>query len=314
MSVEKFNEGFGTSESVPFTIVANIVVQNLIDPPALSIWIYLQSLPGDWKIHKTHLRRHFGFGEKKLEKALSLLVKCRLLEYVRIRSDDGSFTKGFWRALNGSQFIHPDSFETYTTTTPKTHRSGNPPPCEKGVHTKETVITNEIKKQNAFFENDSVNEVSNSDFTQSEVSPANLVKSDSDTSIYKEQNKQQNNICNFSKKNSKTKITSEIQDIWLHFKRVMKVDWGLTKPRIAIIKSSLEKGAPYTDKPSVMLTIDNIKEIIDINSKDTYMIENGYTDLTNFLTEKRRISYVEGRLQSSTNETNLNNQLWKTIK
>jgi hypothetical protein len=160
MSVEKFNDGFSAAEEVPFTTVANIVVQNLMDPPALSIWIYLQSLPSDWKINKTHLRRHFGFGEKKLEKALSLLVKCKLLEYVRLRNDDGSFAKGFWRALNGSQFIHPDTLNEQSTTTPKTDGSGFPRPCEKGVHTKETVITNEKNKQNGFFENDSVKKVS----------------------------------------------------------------------------------------------------------------------------------------------------------
>lgn len=66
-------------EPTPFSQNYNFVLQNLIDQDALSIWVYLQSLPNDWKVNLKHLHNHFPrMGVNKIKKALSILKACGL--------------------------------------------------------------------------------------------------------------------------------------------------------------------------------------------------------------------------------------------
>lgn len=132
MSIEKYSEGFVCPEKAPYTTMANIVLQNLKNPDSLAIWVYLQSLPPDWTINKSQLRSHFGLSEKKIDKTLSHLKKCNLLEFIRPREELGQFEKGYYRALCGSKYKQESINNICPSTTPQIHPSGNPPEWERG--------------------------------------------------------------------------------------------------------------------------------------------------------------------------------------
>lgn len=91
-------------EKVPYTLISTSVIQTIDDHFAGFIWVYLHSLPSDWKINKIHLQKHFNIGSDKLKKHMAYLNKHRLIEYLQKRLPDGSMGESTIRVLNGLEF------------------------------------------------------------------------------------------------------------------------------------------------------------------------------------------------------------------
>ena len=66
ITIEKLDPIKLRQEKLPFTLHMNYVLQNVRHPLALAIWVYLTSLPDDWKVHRTQLMSHFDIGRDKL--------------------------------------------------------------------------------------------------------------------------------------------------------------------------------------------------------------------------------------------------------
>ena len=104
MSVEEFNPRF-TNEEIPFFIIHRNVVQEISNPEAGFVWVYLRSMSAEWKVIKKHIQNKFGFGSDKVKDIFSWLNKHQLIEYVRERDENGKLKTCEIKVLNGSRFI-----------------------------------------------------------------------------------------------------------------------------------------------------------------------------------------------------------------
>lgn len=101
MTIEKY---LITKESSNFTILPNLVLQNLKDPLALAIWVYLSSLPPEWEIYKDQIQTHFGIGRDKLKTIWSTLKHTNLLEVTSRRDSSGQIIGWKIHIKNGTNF------------------------------------------------------------------------------------------------------------------------------------------------------------------------------------------------------------------
>lgn len=102
MSTEKY---IITKEDTNYSIIANVICQNLKDAEALGLYVYFMSLPPNWEFYKTEIRKHFGWGREKLEKKLSVLRSCNLIESVPTRDEKGKFVDWNLHVKNGREFV-----------------------------------------------------------------------------------------------------------------------------------------------------------------------------------------------------------------
>lgn len=105
VNIEKFDYETCEHEKVPYVMLCTSVIQNITDPFAGFIWAYLQSLPSNWNVNKTHIMNHFSIGEDKYDKHIRFLKASNLVQFRRERDERGVFKKGVLRVLNGSKFI-----------------------------------------------------------------------------------------------------------------------------------------------------------------------------------------------------------------
>ena len=131
MSIEKLDFETIEHENIPYILIHRQVIQEISDPFAGFIWVYLHSLPSDWKISKAQLKKHFAIGDDKLKKHLAHLNKVNLIEYVRQRNEKGELVKISIRVLDGTKFNNQASGVKTTPVVPstgvKTHPLDNPP-------------------------------------------------------------------------------------------------------------------------------------------------------------------------------------------
>lgn len=153
MSIEKLDFEKVIKEEIPYTLISTKVIQKLADPLALAIWVYLASLPPDWKVNKTHIQNHFVIGICKAKKIFSYLKKSNLIEYIQPKNSDGSYGEMAVNVLCGDNFnpagiesIPPDKSACFTGGI-KPVRPGNRS-NGKMTHTKETNKQNKDSKQN----------------------------------------------------------------------------------------------------------------------------------------------------------------------
>lgn len=107
MSVQKFNSKTKiTNQPIPYTQANSFVIQNLMHPVALAIWIYLLSKPGNWEVIKSHVKKHFGLSDKLSKKVFSLLSKHNLIKNHSVREEKtGLFSHHDIEVLNGEDFV-----------------------------------------------------------------------------------------------------------------------------------------------------------------------------------------------------------------
>lgn len=91
----------------PFTQFSNYVIQNIDEPVAGFIWVYLGSLPPTWEINKEHIKKRFKIGEHTYKKVMSYLKKCNLVYQYQEKMVGGVYGKSRIKVLSGSRFIHP---------------------------------------------------------------------------------------------------------------------------------------------------------------------------------------------------------------
>lgn len=162
-------------------------------------------------------------------------------------------------------------------------------------------------------------EVAESPITESEVANPHLVKCDPATSIYKEQNKKQNNICNFAKKSKTTKLNDQIKEIYLHWKKEIKQpNWSLTDDRYSAIKRALVTGVKIYDEITMQkfedpLTVEQIKELISLHAKDPWWIEVNKLDLPSMLTKRRLTEYVTGQMKKDNQGDDISKKLLRNL-
>ena len=146
MSIQKLDFEKITREKVPFTMILTKVIQKIDDHFAGFIWVYLSSLPPDWDVNKQHLMNHFGIAEQKLKKHMAYLCKHKLIEYIRIRREDGTLGPVTINVLCGNDFE--------SSTGMKIHPVEEPPGGKSSTY-KENNINKENKDTNISESDDS---------------------------------------------------------------------------------------------------------------------------------------------------------------
>lgn len=142
MSVEKFNPSI-SGESIPYVQANTHVIQNIDNLEALAVWIYLLTLPKDWLVMKSHIKKHFGIGDDKIKRIFAYLKRCGLIEYVRERDEKGKLRKSEIKVLNGTRFINPKKPTGVKTTPLENHTCGKHPTTKnikKQIKQKEKII------------------------------------------------------------------------------------------------------------------------------------------------------------------------------
>ena len=83
-------------EKPQFAQLYNFVLQNLIDPTALTIWCYLQSKPSNWRPRKKEIENHFPtIGRDKAHKAFMTLKECGLYEAFSFKNKESGLVDGW---------------------------------------------------------------------------------------------------------------------------------------------------------------------------------------------------------------------------
>jgi hypothetical protein len=118
MSVDKL---IITKEDANYSIILNVISQNLTDAEALGLYVYLLSLPPKWEFYKEVIRKHFGWGRDKLEKKLTILRTHNLIEPIPERNEKGQFIGWNLHVKNGRDFTHYPENQN-----PENHTTENP--------------------------------------------------------------------------------------------------------------------------------------------------------------------------------------------
>ena len=100
-----------------FSMVSWSVVQSITNPESLAIWTYLQSLPEDWVVSEKHIRDHFSIGRTRYLSAMKYLREAHLYKYVRLKSDNNSFTGGYYHVYDNPYHSDSTSMENDTYNT-----------------------------------------------------------------------------------------------------------------------------------------------------------------------------------------------------
>jgi hypothetical protein len=93
MSVKKLDFDSIRQSKKSFTTNFNEVIQNIPNAFYLGVYIYLSSLPTDWKVNIKQLMGHFSSGREKIQRTLKWLNDNELIDYIRIRDENGKFIK-----------------------------------------------------------------------------------------------------------------------------------------------------------------------------------------------------------------------------
>lgn len=104
VTIEKLDSAILRQQKLPYTINMNYVLQNVTNVVALGIWVYLTSLPDDWRVYRSQLMSHFGLGRDKIGNALKFLNQNHLIQYVQERTESGVFHEGYILVKNGFEF------------------------------------------------------------------------------------------------------------------------------------------------------------------------------------------------------------------
>lgn len=106
MSVEAYDPRI-TQESDPFFLISRKVVQEIDDPVAGFIWVYLRSMSSTWKVIKAHIKKHFGLSDDKIKKVFAWLNAHNLIQYRQQRLPSGEMGDHEIHVLNGRDYLRP---------------------------------------------------------------------------------------------------------------------------------------------------------------------------------------------------------------
>ena len=103
-NIEKLDFMLIEHEKLPYTILNTHVIQNITNPVAGFMWVFLQSLPSNWKVNKFHLMKHFDISERTYQRHMAYLSSSNLIQHTRTRFANGTLGSVNLRVLNGSKF------------------------------------------------------------------------------------------------------------------------------------------------------------------------------------------------------------------
>jgi hypothetical protein len=123
MSVQKLNNKSKSFVPViPFTQIANHVITNIKNAEAFLVWSYLLSKTSDWIVIKSHIKSHFGYGDRKIINIFKYLNERKLITYVTHRTEDGKhFSHTDIQVLDGTQFVTDEQLTKSKPTLSKTY-------------------------------------------------------------------------------------------------------------------------------------------------------------------------------------------------
>lgn len=149
MSVEKFNSKTTVShELIPYTQINRKVIQKIDNMQAGFVWVYLLSMPPDWVVIKTQIKKHFKMGNDKLKKIFAYLTAHGLIRTEPVK-DPNTNRIMHWNitVLNGSEFIEKPDKPGRKATGSKIHPLEIPPAGKQDTTYKIKSYKDEKKKQ-----------------------------------------------------------------------------------------------------------------------------------------------------------------------
>ena len=147
MSIEKFDRHNPSvsGETVPFVQIPRDVLQKISFPEAGFVWVYLLSLPKDWKVVKEHLKNKYHFGDKKIKQIFAYLNMCNLIKYHVQRCAKGRIIGRDIMVLIGNKFNDIGLSKKECTTGSNIHPVANHTDGFEALQIKQT--TKKTKKQ-----------------------------------------------------------------------------------------------------------------------------------------------------------------------
>lgn len=95
--IEKF-EGTFDKEELGVTIVPNRTINEIRNPEALGVYVYLLARPKGWKLNTKQLSDHFQCGKDKMLRILNWLLNETFITCTMVRNQ-GRYTKPHYRVL-----------------------------------------------------------------------------------------------------------------------------------------------------------------------------------------------------------------------
>lgn len=92
MSIEKHSKNTLRHEDIPYTLMANPVINSIKNTSALGVYCYLATKAAGWEICKKHLQNHFNCGREHINTCFKYLKSVGALEIIMIRDSKGRAT------------------------------------------------------------------------------------------------------------------------------------------------------------------------------------------------------------------------------
>ncbi len=97
-----------------FTIIQNEIFDADLSIDTIGLYLFLFSLPDDWKLNVAHLKRKFGIGKARVYRMLNELIESGYVERVEVRNEAGQFTSLHYQVNDSLQGSSPQSEEPLT--------------------------------------------------------------------------------------------------------------------------------------------------------------------------------------------------------
>lgn len=150
-----------------FTVVPNSIIQNeSLSAEARCLWVYLASLPSDWRPYMAQLGRALGFGRDKMQRVVKELEDVQALRRTHTRGSDGRATGMIWEL--GEIGDLPENKAPGSDCPPKQPPAEKSGTIQKKQDTKETLETKERERERA-------REISMDEFLAQEGCTADMV-------------------------------------------------------------------------------------------------------------------------------------------
>lgn len=102
MPVQKVSIENLQKANLEYMRIPNYILQGIKNITALSVYLYMRSLPLGTDIQKEHIRKELGLSKYMIDKVFVFLHENYLIEYERTRDSNGKMTGIKTKVLDGS--------------------------------------------------------------------------------------------------------------------------------------------------------------------------------------------------------------------
>lgn len=78
-----------TKPEAPFEVIDRASLQQIANPLALAVWVYLRSKPENWEVREADITEHFGIGRDRYRASIRYLTQCGAIDDARIKDEAG---------------------------------------------------------------------------------------------------------------------------------------------------------------------------------------------------------------------------------